>query len=151
MWYTTNQKTQNFGQVGSEKWVCGGTFVKFSKIVLESFIHNKKLIQCHSMQFKILQKKKFQPLPHCTVAEGFLEINDFSLLVLHKTSEKSLCSFFKYSHKLSLIQGPSSAWPRKPKLNKLDVGHEGRQACSVLISEATQRGAFVLRIAYGCS
>ena len=30
------------------------------------------------------------------------------------------------------------------------VDHEGRQACLVLISVVTQRGALVLRTAYGC-
>ena len=37
-----------------------------------------------------------------------------------------------------------------PILQSQAVGHEGRQAFSVLISVVTQRGAFVLGIASGC-
>ena len=40
----------------------------------------------------------------CTVAEVFLEINDLSLVVLYKTSEKSLGSCSKNSRWLSLLQ-----------------------------------------------
>ena len=36
------------------------------------------------------------------------------------------------------------------RFNFPEVGHKGRQACSVLISVVTQRGALVLRTAYGC-
>ena len=49
-------KTPKFWASGVKKWVGGGPFCKILKIVLKSFIHNKKLIPCHSRQFKILQK-----------------------------------------------------------------------------------------------
>ena len=41
----------------------------------------------------------------CKLAEVLLGINDFSLVVLYKTSEKSLGSCIKESHRLSLLQG----------------------------------------------
>ena len=62
---TTNQKTQIFGQAGQKNGLVGELFVKFSKIVLKSFIYNKKLISCHSRQFKIL-KNNFSHCPKYT-------------------------------------------------------------------------------------
>ena len=41
----------------SEKWVDGDIFVKFLKIVLKSFIHNKKLISAIAGNLKFCKKK----------------------------------------------------------------------------------------------
>ena len=50
------QENPNLVQTGSENGLVGDLFVKFSKIVLKSLILNKKLVQWHSRQFKILKK-----------------------------------------------------------------------------------------------
>ena len=51
------KKPKILGKWGQKIGLVGELFVKFSKIVTKFFIHNKKLISCHSRQFKILQKK----------------------------------------------------------------------------------------------
>ena len=42
------KKNKILGKWGQKNELVGDLFVKFSKIVLKSFIHNKKLISCHS-------------------------------------------------------------------------------------------------------
>ena len=60
-------KNPKFWASGGQKiGLVGELFVKFSKIVLKFFIHNKKLISCHSRQFKILQKN----FSHCPNAQS---------------------------------------------------------------------------------
>ena len=56
-----SKKNKILGKWGQKNGLVGDLFVKFSKIVLKSFIHNKKLISCHSRQFKILRKN----FSHC--------------------------------------------------------------------------------------